>query len=123
MTNDNTFVRSLHDLGAAGWFGSGLMAAVVTTAQSPTSTTRSRLVVSPTGCVVGGDPPTPHSSLRIATDDTPDHIAGGLKQQSVFQWLIPAWTAGIIARGALQGVQQRPSRVEAGTLDRLNRVS
>lgn len=30
MTKNNTLVRSLHDIGAAGWFGSVLMAAVAT---------------------------------------------------------------------------------------------
>lgn len=182
MNNDNTFVRSLHDIGLAGWFGSVLMAAVATNraigdATDPIDVARvtngvwrrwrpanAVLIVAHlvggTGLVIAnkgrlgvqkgvgtssvvktvvtavalaasaysgalgkkvdlaGD--VPMTNAVTPAKNTPDDAADALKKLAVLQWLIPALTGVIIVIAALQGEQQRPTRVVSGTLGRLN---
>lgn len=182
MTSTNTFVRSLHDLGVAGWFGSVLMAAVATnravgdiddpiqvgqvtngvwrrwrpanaalvashlvgatglvlankgrlgfqkgvgsSSAAKTLVTTAALGASMYSGVLGkridAANPVPMTDATTPTTDTPDSVASAMQQQSVLQWLIPALTAGIIILGALQGEQQRPTKVASGILNRLN---
>ncbi|WP_420452853.1 hypothetical protein [Ilumatobacter sp.] len=198
MASDNTILRSMHDLGAAGWFGSVLMAAVATNraagdvASATESADRSGSdvtsfddvgrvtngvwerwnpvnagliamhLVGATGLVVAnkgrlmsqrgvgasstaktvvtaaalgasayagilgkrihGAGVVPMRDGTTPTETTPDDVASALRQQNVLQWVIPALTGSIIVLGAVQGEQQRVSRVVSGTLDRLNPV-
>lgn len=182
MNNDNTLVRSLHDIGLAGWFGSVLMAAVATNratgdAEDPVDVARvtngvwrrwrpanAVLVVTHlvggTGLVLAnkgrlgvqkgvgtssavktavtvaalaasaysgalgkkvdlaGDVPMENAVTPAA--GTPEQAAAAMKKLALLQWLIPALTGVIIVLGAIQGEQQRPTRVLSGALDRLN---
>ena len=182
MDNDNTFIRSVHDVGLAGWFGSVLMAAVATNRAAGDVEDRNdvgrvtngvwsrwrpvnaaligahliggtglllankgrlgaqrgvgassiaKTVV--TGAAVAASAfsgalgkkiseagAVPMINATTPAQDTPAEVAAALKKQAVFQWLIPALTAALIVLAALQGEQQRPTRVISGTLDRLN---
>lgn len=182
MNNDNTVMRSLHDIGLAGWFGSVLMAAVATNravgdlddphqvgrvtnsvwrrwrpanaaliaahlvgatglavankgrlgAQKGVGASSAAKTVVTAGALgaslysgllgrkidAAGD--VALSTATATTDDTPDDIAPAVRRLAVLQWLIPAFTATLLVLGALQGEQQRLTRVVAGTLDRLN---
>lgn len=62
----------------------------------------------------------PMQDATTPTGATPDDVAGAMRQLAVLQWAIPALTGVVIVLGALQGEQQRPMSVVAGTLDRLN---
>lgn len=52
--------------------------------------------------------------------NTPDDIAATLKQQRLLQWAIPALTGTMIAMGAQQGEQQRPSQMWGGVTRKLS---
>lgn len=185
MRNDNTFFRSLHDIGIAGWFGSVLMAAVATNratgdARDPHDAARvtntvwrrwrranaalvAAHLVGATGLTVAnksrlglqrgvGASSVAKTAVTVAavaasvysgalgkkidqagpvamtdavtpTSDSPNDVASAQQQQAKLQWIIPALTGAIIVLGTLQGEQQRPTRVLAGTLDRLNPAS
>ncbi len=50
---------------------------------------------------------------------TPADVAATQKQLKAVQWLIPAFTGGIVAATSWQGEQMRPEEVAAGTLTRV----
>ncbi|MEU4788831.1 hypothetical protein AB0F95_03880 [Micromonospora tulbaghiae] len=45
---------------------------------------------------------------------TPQNVATAQRQQRILQWVTPALTAVIVALGAQQGEQQRPSQMLGG---------
>ena len=65
-------------------------------------------------------------STEGATDPsptTPEHMAAAQRQQRVLQWVTPALTAAMVALGAQQGEQQRPTQMLSGIGARLARVT
>ncbi|WP_199517308.1 hypothetical protein [Nucisporomicrobium flavum] len=54
--------------------------------------------------------------------NTPDEVAATLKQQRLLQWAIPALTGTMIAMGAQQGEQQRPTQMWSGMAGKLSGV-
>ncbi|MGN9813482.1 hypothetical protein ACTMSW_29560 [Micromonospora sp. BQ11] len=54
---------------------------------------------------------------------TPQDVAAAQRQQRILQWVTPALTAVIVALGAQQGEQQRPSQMLGGISARLARLT
>jgi hypothetical protein len=55
----------------------------------------------------------------VPTDSTPGDVARAQQQLRILQWATPALTAVIVALGAQQGEQQRPSQMAGGLGGRL----
>ncbi|KAB1118910.1 hypothetical protein F6X54_01705 [Micromonospora aurantiaca] len=70
----------------------------------------------PTSCLTSPEETDPSSA-------TPQNVATAQRQQRILQWVTPALTAVIVALGAQQGEQQRPSQMLGGIRARLPRVS
>lgn len=181
MTSRNTFVRSLHDLGAAAWFGGSLMgAAGVNGAGAAVRDPRDRARVTAVGWakwaplnavaigahLLGGSAilyanrgrakhqsgvtantvaktavtaaalgATAYSGFlgaKTAKGDgqpvagatepspaTPDDVASAQQRLRFLQWTLPVLTGAIVALGAQQGEQQRPSQILAGLAHRV----
>ncbi|MEV8518060.1 hypothetical protein [Dactylosporangium sp. NPDC051484] len=56
----------------------------------------------------------PAEGGTVPSDATPHDVAVTLQQLRALQWVTPALTTAIVALGAQQGEQQRPSRMLAG---------
>jgi hypothetical protein len=127
----NTIVRSLHDVGAAGWFGGSLMGAVarrdrirsqsgvgantavktVLTAAALGATAYSGLLGAKLGRV--GD--VPAEGGTVPGDATPGDIARSHERLRILQWATPVLTGALVVLGAQQGEQQRPGqRIRSG---------
>lgn len=181
MTERNTALRAMHDVGLAAWFGGTLMGAVGlngAAAAVPDPRQRSQaasagwakwtpvnaaaigahlvgatgLLLANRGRLTSQQGVAANSAAKAAltgaalavtgyarvlgkkieqngtaptegpTDPgpgTPDDVAKAQRQQKLIQWVIPALTGGILVLNSLQGEQQRPSQVAAGTVQRL----
>ncbi len=134
-SNRNTVIRSMHDLGAAAWFGGTLMGAVgvngvskdVKDPAEPAAigTTVYSAVLGAKIAAEGSSAPVEGGT--VPSSGTPDKVAKLQRQQRVLQWATPALTGGIIILGAQQGEQQRASeqirtRGWSAVLEAVNRV-
>lgn len=89
MSERNTHVRSMHDIGLTAWFGGSLAGAVAINGAAAD--------VSPAA-------------------STPPEVAKIQKQLGACQWLISALPGGVSALTALAGEQQRPEQQRAGMI-------
>ncbi len=128
MSQRNTVVRSLHDLGLGVWFGGSLAGAVAVNgaaADVPDPTMRLRVANAgwarwtPVNAVAIGAHLIGGAGLlnaNRARATTPPELAKAQKQLDTCQWLIPALTGGISVLGAVHGEQQRPGQQLSGIL-------
>lgn len=176
MPSRNTLIRSLHDLGAAAWFGGSLMGAVgvngaAASVRDPgdrakvaaigwgkwapvnamaigahliggagilyanrgrakhqagvTSNTVTKIVV--TGAALGATVASGLLGAKAAQGEghsvegatepsptTPDDVAAAQRQLRYLQGALPILTGAIVALGAQQGEQQRPTQILSG---------
>src|SRR6266487_4238950 len=127
MTDRNTLVRSMHDLGAAAWFGGSLMGAVGLNGASQDAADpadRARLAAagwarwSPVGAAAGR---VESEGGTQPSGDTPADVASAQRRLRVVQWVIPALTGVVVLLGAQQGEQQRPAEIVKGVAAKLTR--
>jgi len=143
MSERNTLLRSMHDVGAAAWFGGSLMGAVgLNGAASDVADPADRARVSAAGWArwapvqaaaigvhaigglglilankgrVGAQAGQSHAEAATTpSPETPGDVSAAQKQLSVLQWATPVLTGILIILGAQQGEQQRPTQILRG---------
>jgi hypothetical protein len=63
----------------------------------------------------------PSEGGTVPSAKTPQNVAAAQRQLQALQWLTPALVGGIVALGAQQGEQQRPSQILGGIRAKLSR--
>jgi uncharacterized membrane protein len=74
------------------------------------------------GAKVGRAGKVPTEGGATPSEATPPDVAKAQQQLRVLQWATPALTAAIVALGAQQGEQQRPSQMLAGVRTKVVRL-
>jgi len=63
----------------------------------------------------------PSAGGTVPSEGTPRNVAGAQRQLRALQWVTPALVGGVVALGAQQGEQQRPSQMLGGIRAKLTR--
>ncbi len=135
MNSRNTVIRSLHDVGAAGWFGGSLMGAVALNgASKDVSDPAERAKIAASGWArwapfaaaaigahllgarLGTAGDVKAEGGTVPADTAPEDVARIQQRLRILQWATPVLTGVLVVLGAQQGEQQRPGQQAQGWL-------